>query len=39
VRHVVVDGEHVVCDGVHQRVDVVAALDHSIRTAWQAAER
>ena len=25
VRHVVVGGEHVVCDGVHQRVDVVAA--------------
>ena len=30
VRHVVVGGEHVVRDGVHQRVDVVAALDSSI---------
>ena len=39
VRHVVVGGEHVVVDGTHQRVDVVAALDASIRAAWQASER
>jgi formiminoglutamate deiminase len=38
VRHVVVGGEHVVVDGIHQRVDVVAALDSSIRAAWQASE-
>jgi formiminoglutamate deiminase len=39
VRHVIVAGEHVVVDGIHQRVDVVAALDASIRAAWQASER
>jgi formiminoglutamate deiminase len=39
VRHVVVGGEHVVVDGFHQHVDVVAALNSSIRAAWQASER
>ena len=37
VRHVIVGGEHVVVDGVHQRVDVVSALDSSIRAVWTAA--
>jgi formiminoglutamate deiminase len=34
VREVVVAGEHVVRDGVHQRVDVPAALQSSIDAAW-----
>jgi formiminoglutamate deiminase len=34
VRDVVVAGEHVVRDGVHQRVDVPAALASSIAAAW-----
>jgi formiminoglutamate deiminase len=39
VRHVVVGGDHVVRDRAHDRVDVVAALDSSIRAAWQASRR
>ena len=38
VRHVVVGGENIVQAGVHQDVDVVPALDSSIRAAWQAVE-
>jgi formiminoglutamate deiminase len=34
VRDVVVAGEHVVRDGLHQRVDVPAALESSIAAAW-----
>ena len=36
VRHVVVGGEVVVSDGVHERVDVTAALGESITAAWAA---
>ena len=36
VRDVVVAGEHVVRDGVHQRVDVAAELERSIVGAWRA---
>lgn len=40
VRHVVIGGEHIVRDSVHQRVDVVTALSSSIAAAWAAvAER
>jgi formiminoglutamate deiminase len=35
VRDVVVAGEHLVRDGVHQRVDVPAALASSIAAAWR----
>jgi len=38
VRHVIVGGEHVVRDGVHRSIDVVPALDSSIRAAWAAAQ-
>ena len=34
VSHVMVGGRRVVADGVHQHVDVSAALDRSIRALW-----
>ncbi len=34
VHHVVVGGRHVVADGMHQTVDVGAALGSSIRQVW-----
>jgi formiminoglutamate deiminase len=34
VRDVIVAGDHVVRDGVHQRIDVAAALQSSIDAAW-----
>ena len=36
ISHVVVGGDTVVRDGVHQRVDVVSALEQSIGEAWAA---
>lgn len=34
VSHVLVGGRMVVADGVHQQIDVAAALDRSIRALW-----
>jgi formiminoglutamate deiminase len=37
VRHVVVGGDVVVDDGIHQRVDVVTELEQSISASWASA--
>jgi formiminoglutamate deiminase len=34
VHHVIVDGEVVVADGVHQKIDVAAELQRSITAVW-----
>lgn len=39
VTDVVVGGEHIVRDGVHRSIDVVASLGRSIRRAWAEVER